>query len=99
LDESLGVRIRQARKSANLSQSQLALKIGAHVTSVSDWERGRNAPSARHLFSIAEATGARLEQITAGDDAVEVAIASLAAAIRTIVRAELRQSERPELAS
>jgi transcriptional regulator with XRE-family HTH domain len=66
----LGARIRQARRSANLSQSQLAAKIGAHVTSVSDWERGRNAPTARHLLSIAKATGTSIEHFTT-DDAEE----------------------------
>jgi transcriptional regulator with XRE-family HTH domain len=56
LDSTLGSRIRQARRQAGLSQSQLAAKIGAHVTSVSDWERGVNEPSVRHMTSIAEAT-------------------------------------------
>lgn len=64
----LGARIRQARKGANLSQSQLAGKIGAHVTSVSDWERGRNAPSARHLLAIAKATGTRMEHFEEDDE-------------------------------
>jgi transcriptional regulator with XRE-family HTH domain len=57
----LGSRIRQARRQSGLSQSQLALKIGAHVTSVSDWERGVNEPSVRHMTSIAEATGKKLD--------------------------------------
>lgn len=57
----LGSRIRQARRQAGLSQSQLAAKIGAHVTSVSDWERGVNEPSVRHMTSIAEATGRSLD--------------------------------------
>lgn len=57
----LGSRIRQARRQANLSQSQLARKIGAHVTSVSDWERGVNEPSVRHMTSIAEATDKKLD--------------------------------------
>jgi transcriptional regulator with XRE-family HTH domain len=68
MNKLLGARIRQARKSAQLSQSQLANKIGAHVTSVSDWERGRNAPSARHLLAIAQATGTEIDHFTAGDD-------------------------------
>lgn len=57
----LGSRIRQARRAAGLSQSQLAEKIGAHVTSISDWERGANAPTMRHLTSVAEATGQSLD--------------------------------------
>jgi transcriptional regulator with XRE-family HTH domain len=84
----LGTRIRQARKSAGLSQSQLASKIGAHVTSVSDWERGRNAPSARHLLSIAQATGKSIEHFDGEDDGEESDIAAtLAAFVRQHARA------------
>lgn len=57
----LGSRIRQARRQADLSQSQLAATIGAHVTSVSDWERGVNEPSVRHMTSIAAATEKSLD--------------------------------------
>jgi transcriptional regulator with XRE-family HTH domain len=69
--DKLGARIRQARHAANLSQSQLAGKIGAHPTSVSDWERGRNAPSARHLLSIAQVTGTSVEFFTKDGDSEE----------------------------
>ena len=57
----LGSRIRQARRLAGLSQSQLAAKISAHPTSVSDWERGVNEPSVRHMTSIAEVTSKSLD--------------------------------------
>jgi transcriptional regulator with XRE-family HTH domain len=57
----LGSRIRQARRQAGLSQSQLAALTGAHVTSVSDWERGVNQPTLRYLTSIAEATGKSID--------------------------------------
>lgn len=61
----LGSRIRQARRHAGLSQSELAAKIGAHPTSVSDWERGVNEPSVRHMTSIAEATEQSLDWFVA----------------------------------
>jgi transcriptional regulator with XRE-family HTH domain len=57
----LGSRIRQARRQAELSQSQLASKVGAHVTSVSDWERGVNRPRIETLAAIAEETGKTLD--------------------------------------
>lgn len=57
----LGSRIRQARRHAGLSQSELAAKIGAHPTSVSDWERGVNEPSVRHMTSIARETDKPLD--------------------------------------
>lgn len=65
----MGQRIRQARRDKGWSQSQLAQRIGAHPTSVSDWERGINAPSSRHLIAIAEATDKPLSFFAAdGDD-------------------------------
>lgn len=68
----LGVRIRQARVEAKLSQTQLADRIGAHFTSVSDWERGKNAPSSRHLMSVARETDKPLA-FFADDDEEEAA--------------------------
>ena len=89
----LGMKIREARKSANLSQSQLATKIGAHFTSVSDWERGRNAPSARHLLSIAEVTGTDLSHFTEDEEDEEAdAMTELADVLRRFVRAEIRKA-------
>jgi transcriptional regulator with XRE-family HTH domain len=92
MDKPLGARIRQARKAANLSQTQLARKIGAHVTSVSDWERGKNAPSARHLLGIAKATGTNIADFGVDDDRDDEEadpVADLVNAIRALVRAEL----------
>lgn len=45
------------------SQSWLAYTIGAHVTSISDWERGANSPSPRHLDSIARALGVDMGEL------------------------------------
>lgn len=48
------------------SQSWLAYTIGAHVTSISDWERGANAPSPRHLNALAQALGCDMDDLFAG---------------------------------
>lgn len=48
-------KLKEARKAAGLSQGVLAARIGAHFTSISDWERGVNQPSARHLASLSDA--------------------------------------------
>ena len=55
-----GTKIRAARlavkqKTAGKkgSQTWLADLIGAHPTSISDWERGDTQPSTRHLMSLA----------------------------------------------
>jgi transcriptional regulator with XRE-family HTH domain len=99
MNKLLGARIRQARKKAKLSQSQLAAKIGAHVTSVSDWERGQNAPSARHLLSIAQVTGTKIEHFTGEDEDEEDedSVTDLSKAITALVRAELRRQSHDEV--
>ncbi len=49
-----GNRIRQARKGAGLSQTELARKVGVSVTTVSDWETGKYAPTMRHLAALSK---------------------------------------------
>lgn len=66
-----GTKLRDARKAKNWSQSKLARKIGAHVTSVSDWERGANAPSGRHIASLSRELGVKAESFYSDDDAEE----------------------------
>jgi transcriptional regulator with XRE-family HTH domain len=51
-----------------ISQGQLAARIGAHVTSISDWERGANAPSGRHVASLAREFGVDAEHFYGPDD-------------------------------
>ena len=70
-----GDKIRQAREALKAStagrqgsQTWLAQQIGAHVTSVSDWERGVNQPSARHLRNIAAALGVAVEALMEGGE-------------------------------
>lgn len=63
-----GARLREARKARGLSQSQLGSLIGAHVTSISDWERGANAPSGRHIASISRELGVSVEELYGDDD-------------------------------
>jgi transcriptional regulator with XRE-family HTH domain len=57
-----GKKLRAVRKAMRLSQSELGRRIGAHVTSISDWERGENSPSGRHVAGLARELG-----VTVGD--------------------------------
>ena len=41
---TFGERLKAARKSKNLTQKELALKIGAKHNSISDWENNKNKP-------------------------------------------------------
>lgn len=65
-----GTKIRAARLAVKAetaddrgSQTWLADAIGAHPTSVSDWERGRTQPSLRHLMSVASVLGVTVESL------------------------------------
>lgn len=66
-----GERLRDLRKSRQLSQTQLGSRIGAHVTSISDWERGDNAPSPRHVAGLAQEFGVGMDHFYADDDEEE----------------------------
>ena len=51
---NIGEKIIQLRKQANLSQSELAKKIGASRTIVGNYERNTNTPSIEILIKIAK---------------------------------------------
>jgi len=55
--------IKAASNGKKGSQSWLAYTIQAHVTSVSDWERGANAPSPRHLHALARALDCEMDDL------------------------------------
>ena len=51
---NLHKRISQARKSRQLSQANLAKRLGVTRTAFSHWEAGRAKPSTKHVEKIAE---------------------------------------------
>jgi transcriptional regulator with XRE-family HTH domain len=52
--ETLGDKIRMARTSLGLTQSQLAERVGVRSLSVHRWESGRTHPSKEHLGRLAD---------------------------------------------
>lgn len=52
----IGKAISDARKSANLTQEQLASQINVSTQAVSKWENGKNLPDLENLLLIAEIT-------------------------------------------
>jgi transcriptional regulator with XRE-family HTH domain len=60
-------RIRLARRTAGLSQNQLALSVGVQRSAVSHWEapNGKN-PSVSHLRQVALVTGLQFEWLATG---------------------------------
>jgi len=59
----LAKNIRKARVSGNLSQKQLAERLGITDKTISAYETGRATPPATTLFKIAEITGSSISEI------------------------------------
>ena len=64
---SIGDRIRQARKSRGLSQSDLAQRVGVSQPAIANWESGIHDPRRLTLAKLAEALEAPLDWLAAGD--------------------------------
>ena len=58
--------IRSLRKSAGMTQFQLAIAVGVTPATVYNWERGKNEPSATNLRDIARTLGVAMEEIDLG---------------------------------
>lgn len=54
---TLGERLKEARETAGLTQSQIARLFGISRNAVSLWESGENAPTGDKIGEIAKATG------------------------------------------
>jgi transcriptional regulator with XRE-family HTH domain len=75
----VGVRLRTARRSAGLTQRQLAEALGVESITVSRWERGVTTPSLPRLRRIAEITETTVSDLVRTPDAVTAHSAELAA--------------------
>lgn len=59
----MGKKLRAARLSAGLTQTELAEKVGCHQKDVSRWEAGQHAPGARTLKKLAVALGCSVDEL------------------------------------
>jgi transcriptional regulator with XRE-family HTH domain len=59
----LGARIREIRKDKDLTQSQLAEKLGRNQSQISEWETGDSEPQLLNLIAIAKALGVQLTDL------------------------------------
>ncbi|MCW0234737.1 MAG: helix-turn-helix domain-containing protein [Ferrovibrio sp.] len=64
--EALGAQIRDYRKSAGLTQQQLADKAGVSLDAIGNLERGEFFNSALTLFKIAQALGRNMDELFVG---------------------------------
>ncbi len=60
---NFGERLKILRKSAEMTQDQLAVKLGVHFQTVSKWERGQIAPDLAMFGSIATTLSVSLEKL------------------------------------
>lgn len=52
--EDLRISLAAARVNANMTQSELARKLGVSKTTIHNWERGETSPGLKHLREISE---------------------------------------------
>jgi transcriptional regulator with XRE-family HTH domain len=62
-DKQTGLRMRQFRRNAGLTQAQLAEKTGIHVNTIARLERGKHTPSHPTLRKLAEVLGVTVSDI------------------------------------
>ena len=63
LDQALGSRIRERRKSSHVSQADLARTVGLSRASISNIENGRQPLTVHTLWKIARAVGASAKDL------------------------------------
>jgi len=67
----LGFRIRELRRQAGLTQSELAEKASLSLNFIGTVERGRNVPSLMTLFRIARSLGASVSDLFLSAEAIQ----------------------------
>ena len=75
----VGARLRTARRSAGLTQKQLAEALSLESITVSRWERGVTTPSLPRLRRIAEMTETTVSDLVRAPDAATAQAVELAA--------------------
>lgn len=68
---AIGERIRQFRKRAKLTQSELAERVGVHPVTIAKYELGKHQPSVDALERLSDALGVSTDVITGRADKPE----------------------------
>ena len=55
------------RENAQMTQGEVAARLGIVRTAVTNWERGRNGPNKRILPRVAELYGCSVEDLLGGE--------------------------------
>lgn len=70
-----GERIRDARKNANMTQAELAQKLGISYVGVSQWENGLRQPKYETLKKIADAIGVEWYSLVPPEESARMIVA------------------------
>ena len=65
-------RLCELRKKHNLSQEDLADKLGVSRQAVSKWERSESSPDTDNLIQLANLYGISLDELLNGEDAIDI---------------------------
>ncbi|MBR3490472.1 MAG: helix-turn-helix transcriptional regulator [Bacilli bacterium] len=65
--KKIGKFIQEKRKSANLTQEELAEKLGVTDRAVSKWERGLNMPDASLMLDLTKILGVSVNELLSGE--------------------------------
>ena len=65
---SLKKGLKRARKGANLTQQELAEKLGCHIKTIQNWEQGQAIPDLNTLFGLCELYCCDLDYLTGNID-------------------------------
>ncbi len=60
---NVGIRISELRKAKNMTQMELADKMGISFQAVSNWERGNSMPDISKLPELAQLFGVTVDEI------------------------------------
>ena len=65
--KKIGKFIQEKRKNANLTQEELAEKLGVTDRAVSKWERGLNMPDASLMLDLTKILGISVNELLSGE--------------------------------
>jgi transcriptional regulator with XRE-family HTH domain len=80
--------IRKARLAHDMTQRDLATRLGVHHSAVGAWESGANQPAVAHKIALSQALGIRVADLLpeVGDGVVLVTDRTLVALVRLVER-------------
>jgi len=73
MGEDIGLRIKQARKNAGLTQEALAAKMNVHPKTVSGWETGRREPSLEDFDLLTKILNVTMDDVLGNTNVVDPA--------------------------